>query len=159
MALDDAALLREIRNHFPPELPRPTGIIAKGRFPLVKRHAHHYVRPRVALVGDAAHTINPLAGQGVNLGFQDAAALIDQLTQARRAGTDPGELSMLSQYEKLRRPANAQMMLLMDLFYHGFSNDVAPLKALRNLGLHFANQATWAKIRVLKYAMGLNDEA
>ncbi|MCP5205601.1 MAG: FAD-dependent monooxygenase [Hahellaceae bacterium] len=156
MQLDDQSLMASIHKEFPSELPALQSIVSKGRFPLVKRHAQQYTTERVVLVGDAAHTINPLAGQGVNLGFKDAAALIAQLSLARASSEDPGKLSLLKKYEAMRRPANSQMMLLMDMFYHTFSNDIAPLKAVRNLGLHFANHAPWAKTKVLKYAIGLN---
>ena len=157
-ALDNRALMAEIQNAFPPELPLLTHIDAKASFPIARQHAKTYVNHRVVLVGDAAHTINPLAGQGVNLGFQDARSLQSVLREARRAGSDLASASRLAQYEQQRRPANRRMMLAMDVFYHMFSNRTPPLHLLRNLGLGAAKAMPFARNRVAKYAMGIDDE-
>ena len=109
-------------------------------------------------MGDAAHTINPLAGQGVNLGFQDAQCLQSILKEARRAGKDLAEAPVLASYEKQRRPANRRMMFAMDAFYHLFSNQIPPLHLLRNLGLGTARALPFARNRVARYAMGIDDE-
>ena len=110
----------------------------------------------MVLAGDAAHTINPLAGQGVNLGFQDAQCLQQLLIVARNNGTDLADSALLSQYEHQRRPANRRMMMAMDAFYHLFSNRVPPLHLLRNLGLGAAQALPFARNRVARYAMGLD---
>jgi 3-demethoxyubiquinol 3-hydroxylase len=107
------------------------------------------------LIGDAAHTINPLAGQGANLGFMDAAVLVDVLSQAYLEDQPLGSLKILAQYERKRRLANQAMMNVMDVFYHGFSNDHAPLRIARNLGLGLANQIGLAKKQVMRLAMGI----
>ncbi|MCP5161276.1 MAG: FAD-dependent monooxygenase [Hahellaceae bacterium] len=153
--LDAAMLKEEIARQFPATLPPLVQVLGKGSFSLVKRHAQRYVSPRVALVGDAAHTINPLAGQGVNLGFQDAIRLIETLENALRKGEDIGHLSALRPYEKTRRRENQFMMAVMDLFYHTFSNTSLPLQFLRNAGLGVANQLPLGKRKVMRYAMGL----
>lgn len=153
-SLENSALMAELQNAFPPELPLLTHIDARASFPIARQHAKTYVNHRVVLVGDAAHTINPLAGQGVNLGFQDARCLQSVLREARRAGID---LASLSQYEQQRRPANRRMMLAMDVFYHLFSNRTPPLHLLRNLGLGAAKAMPFARNRVAKYAMGIDD--
>ncbi|MBK8971809.1 MAG: FAD-dependent monooxygenase [Hahellaceae bacterium] len=156
MALSDEQLLTTLRSEFPDHLPPLIRITQRGRFPLVKRHARSYTKAGVALVGDAAHTINPLAGQGVNLGFQDVAALARVLSDAKRKGLKPGNPAVLSAYEGQRRLQNLAMMTLMDGFYYSFSNDIKPLKLLRNLGLSVAQRFAPAKRMVLEYATGLN---
>ena len=101
-------------------------------------------------MGDAAHTINPLAGQGVNLGFKDVAALAEALEST----DDFGCPLALHKYEKKRRLDNLAMMSMMDACYFGFSNDIKPLKHLRNLALKVADNAGVLKKQVLKHAMG-----
>lgn len=157
-SLNNSALMAEIQNAFPPDLPLLTHIDARASFPIARQHAKTYVNNRVVLIGDAAHTINPLAGQGVNLGFQDARCLQSVLREARRAGSDLASPASLNQYEQQRRPANRRMMLAMDVFYHLFSNRTPPLHLLRNLGLGAAKALPFARNRVAKYAMGIDDE-
>ena len=157
MTLSEAELMEAITRAFPEELPRLTGAPARGRFPIARSHAHEYVRGRVVLVGDAAHTINPLAGQGVNLGFQDAASLSKLLLQARRNGQDPADAAVLSQYVNERRPRNALMMAAMDAFYLTFSNRQPPLHLARTLGLGLAGRIPAARDRVARYAMGIDE--
>ena len=157
-SLDDRALMAEIQNAFPPELPLLTHIEAKASFPIARQHAKTYVNNRVVLAGDAAHTINPLAGQGVNLGFQDALCLQTVIREAKRAGCDLADPAWLAKYEQQRRPANRRMMMAMDVFYHLFSNRTPPLHLLRNLGLGATKAMPFARNRVAKYAMGIDDE-
>ena len=154
-ALPDEAFISELSNTFPAELPPIKRVLERGSFPLARRHALEYFRQGVVLVGDAAHTINPLAGQGVNLGFQDAAWLAQILCEAIDAGENPGNVEVLTRYSNIRRPENQKMMNLMDGFYHTFSNDSKPLKLIRNIGLAVAGKTTPATKQVMKYAMGL----
>ncbi len=153
--LDNKQLKTEIERQFPATLPPLLKVLDRGSFSLVKRHAQRYVAPRIALVGDAAHTINPLAGQGVNLGFQDGIRLIETLETALTRGEDIGHMASLRHYEKHRRRENQFMMSIMDLFYHTFSNRSLPLQLLRNAGLGVANQLPLGKKKVMRYAMGL----
>ncbi|UZE95702.1 FAD-dependent monooxygenase [Alkalimarinus alittae] len=155
MALDSPSFMEEVTKNFPPQLPPLIKLLKKGSFTLVKRHAQDYISHRVALAGDAAHTINPLAGQGVNLGFQDAATLVEVITTAHTQGKDIGLTENLRQYERLRKIENQKMMEIMDLFYHLFSNNHPPLKLLRNIGLGLADKLPFGKKKVIKYAMGL----
>ncbi|OZB12382.1 MAG: ubiquinone biosynthesis protein UbiH, partial [Marinobacter sp. 34-60-7] len=150
-ALDLASLQARIQREFPSQLPELTAIDARASFPIARQHAKHYWQQRVVLVGDAAHTINPLAGQGVNLGFQDAQSLQAQLKEARRAGNDLAEPRWLKAYEQARRPANPRMMLTMDMFYHLFSNRIPPVHLVRNLGLGAARALPFARTRVARY--------
>ncbi|MBJ3814530.1 2-octaprenyl-3-methyl-6-methoxy-1,4-benzoquinol hydroxylase [Shimwellia pseudoproteus] len=149
-----AQLQREIAQTFPARLGKVTPV-ACGGFPLVRRHALRYVQDGIALVGDAAHTIHPLAGQGVNLGYRDAEALIDVLATARGYGERWYSAPVLKRYQHRRQPDNFLMQSGMDLFYAGFSNSLTPVKVLRNLGLMAAQRAGVLKRQALRYALGL----
>lgn len=155
LTLDDDALLDAFRQHFPAALPEITGLVQRGSFPLARSHAQAYARQGVALIGDAAHTIHPLAGQGVNLGFQDATVLSDLLFKAWQQGQVISALPLLRQYERERKLANHIMQRAMDAFSYGFSNDIAPLRLLRNVGLRLANHQGPLKREVIRYALGL----
>ena len=154
-ALSNADLMRELVATFPDCLGKVNAILGTASFPLKRQHAQEYVKPGVVLVGDAAHMINPLAGQGVNIGLLDAAALGEVLVGADRQGLELGDLSVLKCYEKLRRNENLKMMTVMDVFYRVFSNQVLPVKFLRNLGLGLAERILPAKNKVMRSAMGL----
>jgi 2-octaprenyl-3-methyl-6-methoxy-1,4-benzoquinol hydroxylase len=128
---------------------------AAGSFPLVRRHAQRYVQSGLVLLGDAAHTINPLAGQGVNLGYRDVDALLEIVGDAREQGEDWASEEVLMRYQRRRRTDNLLMQSGMDLFYTAFSNNLAPLGVVRNLALMVAERAGKLKERALKYALGL----
>ncbi|HEY2452772.1 MAG TPA: 3-demethoxyubiquinol 3-hydroxylase [Scandinavium sp.] len=147
-------LEREIAQTFPSRLGHVKPM-AVGAFPLTRRHALRYVQPGLALVGDAAHTIHPLAGQGVNLGYRDVDALVDVLTKARDHGEAWASLPVLKRYQTRRMADNYLMQSGMDLFYASFSNSLAPLRMLRNIGLMAAERAGVLKRQALKYALGL----
>ncbi len=155
-ALDYAELKAAFMREFPAELGELDEIIATGSFPLRRQHARSYVAEGVALVGDAAHMIHPLAGQGVNIGLLDAAALAEVLTDAVAAQQEISSLAVLRVYEKQRRSHNLLMMQTMDLFYRVFSNDKTPLKLLRNIGLGLAERAGPIKQKVIQLATGLD---
>ena len=140
---------------FPERLPMVQKVLAKGSFPLTRRHAHTYIKPGFALVGDAAHTIHPLAGQGVNIGMQDVAVLAEQLLNAHAAGDALGSMTVLSQYQKKRMQENRKMICAMEFFYRTFSNDIAPAALVRTLGLGIADRTGPIKKQVSRYAMGL----
>lgn len=147
-------LEKEIAATFPARLGRFKAHAAGG-FPLVRRHAQHYVLPGLALIGDAAHTINPLAGQGVNLGYRDVDALVEVLVEARSHAQDWSSEGVLRRYQSQRRRDNLLMQSGMDLFYFAFSNRLPPLKFARNLGLMAAERSGVLKRKVLRYALGL----
>ena len=158
LALPEAELIAAVTLAFPRKLPGIVRIAARGSFPLTRRHAQRYVRDGLALAGDAAHTIHPLAGQGVNLGFQDAAALADAILSARRKGEDWAAAAALARYTRARKPANLAMQAGMDAFCYGFSNDIAPLRLLRGLGLRLADRAGPLKREAIRYALGLGPQ-
>lgn len=154
-ALPHEELKRELMAAFPEALGQVKNVLATASFPLKRQHAQAYVKPGVVLVGDAAHMINPLAGQGVNIGLLDAAALGEVLVDAVKQGLDPSELTALKRYENMRRNENLKMMTVMDVFYQVFSNEIPPVKFLRNLGLGLAERILPAKNKVMRSAMGL----
>ncbi|MBW3690134.1 FAD-dependent monooxygenase [Aeromonas dhakensis] len=150
-AMSNEGLAAEVRRHFPARL-GGFSVTGKGSFPLVRRHANDYHAGRVVLLGDAAHTINPLAGQGVNLGFKDVACWADLL---HSAGAEWHKPELATRYERRRRPDNLLMQSGMDLFYGVFSNEIGPLKLARNLALNLADKAGPLKEMALRYALGL----
>ncbi|QFS61474.1 2-octaprenyl-3-methyl-6-methoxy-1,4-benzoquinol hydroxylase [Pantoea dispersa] len=147
-------LAKEVQTNFPARVGR-FEVKNAASFPLVRRHATRYVLPGLALVGDAAHTINPLAGQGVNLGYRDVDALIDTLVDARSQAQRWASLPVLQRYHRQRYKDNLLMQGGMDLFYFAFSNALPPLRVVRNLGLIAAENAGVLKRQVLRYALGL----
>lgn len=151
--LSHVELADEIMTQFPPEL-GGIEVTAKASFGLQKQHAHNYCAEGMVLVGDAAHVINPLAGQGVNLGFQDISCLADVIKDARNKGEDWSSVGVLSRYQKQRKFANSIMLHSMDAFHHGFSQTSSKSKWLRNMVLASA-KLPLIKKQVIRYAMGI----
>ena len=164
-SLKPSQLESEILKTFPEELTKGKNsfsVIDKAIFPLTRSHANHYVKGCCVLIGDAAHTINPLAGQGVNLGFKDVEAFLSVSSNFKTNSTANDLLTdgafsqmLFSNYERPRKRDNLMMMTAMDGFYTLFSNDVAPIKWIRNQLLSVAQRIEPAKQEVLKYAIGL----
>lgn len=153
--LTNEELTVQISQCFPEKLGK-VEVVDKGYFPLTRQHANKYVQGNIVLLGDAAHTINPLAGQGVNLGFKDVLALRNVIADAIANGTSWHSATVLNNYEKARRKDNLLMMSAMDSLYATFSNNSPILKAVRNIGLFAAQRVTPAiKNKVLAYACGL----
>lgn len=153
--LSNNKLREAINNHFPARLGE-IEVKAKGAFPLTRRHANSYQNNRIILIGDAAHTINPMAGQGVNLGFKDVKALQTVIADAIGNGESWSEPLILARYERLRRNDNLLMMSTMDMLYKGFSHPSPFIKLARNLGLKAANNFPIVKSKALAYACGLS---
>lgn len=148
------ALEREVQTTFPKRLGK-VKLQGAASFPLTRCHAHEYIKPGLALIGDAAHTVNPLAGQGVNLGFRDVEALAKVLIDARNRGESLGNLAVLKRYQHRRRSDNLLMQAGIDLFYIVFSNNLYSLKLARNLSFMLVQRVEKLKKQVLKYALGL----
>jgi 2-octaprenyl-3-methyl-6-methoxy-1,4-benzoquinol hydroxylase len=157
-ALSNQQLQQEIMTVFPKRLGE-IEVIAKGAFPLTRRHANNYQSQRVLLLGDAAHTINPMAGQGVNLGFKDVKALQTVIASAIGNGECWHNIDVLSRYETMRRKDNLLMMSTMDALYHSFSHPSPLVKTLRNVSLFAINKVpfinTVVKNKALAYACGI----
>jgi 2-octaprenyl-3-methyl-6-methoxy-1,4-benzoquinol hydroxylase len=155
-SLPDERLLAELTATFPACLGQIRSISARGSFPLKRQHALSYVKQGIALIGDAAHMIHPLAGQGVNIGLLDAAALAQVILAAEAEGKDFASIEILEGYVSMRRNNNLMMMTVMDLFFRTFGNARKPLKFIRNLGLGLAERVTPAKKLVMRHAMGIS---
>ncbi|OEL15310.1 Ubiquinone biosynthesis monooxygenase COQ6, mitochondrial, partial [Dichanthelium oligosanthes] len=135
--------------------PKATGVVSERMaFPLSLMHSHDYVSKRLALVGDAAHTVHPLAGQGVNLGFGDAAALAKVIAEGVSVGSDVGDLTLLQRYEKDRKAANVAMTAVLDGFQKMYSVDFGPLNVVRAAAFHGAQYISPLKRNIISYAMG-----
>lgn len=143
-----------IKESFPSRLGE-IKVLDKASFPLTRRHANQYQQGRVLLLGDAAHTINPLAGQGVNLGFKDVKALQTVIAKAIGEGSVWHNIETLALYEKARRQDNLLMMTTMDALYAGFSHKSQFAKLIRNGGLMLANKLPFLKNKALAYACGI----
>ena len=124
-------------------------------FPLRQRHARDYVQPGIALIGDAAHTIHPLAGQGINLGLQDVAVLAEEILVAQSRGINPGELVILQRYQRRRKSENLLMMAAMDGFKRLFGQRQLPLRWLRNVGMRLVDRSGPVKAQLMRHAMGI----
>ncbi len=125
-------------------------------YPLSGLHARRYVGDRLALMGEAAHAVHPIAAQGLNLSMRDAAALAEVVADARRLGLDIGDAGLLRRYERWRRVDVMTTIASTDSFYRLFANSVPPLKAARDVGLAVLNRLPGLKRRIFHDAMGLS---
>jgi 2-octaprenylphenol hydroxylase len=158
MALPDALFCKQLTLASEAVLGEIVAVGPRGLFPLRLGHAETYCRPGFVLVGDAAHAMHPLAGQGVNLGFMDAMTLVDVIKEAYAAGRAIGSISTLRRYERARKGPNMAMLAAMDSFKRIFSNDLLPLKLMRNLGLDVADRSGFVKHQLIRRAMGMSGE-
>ena len=142
LSLDDAGFQREIENRFGPYLGALEVVGGRWSYPLAFHLAQSYIAPRLALVGDAAHAIHPIAGQGYNLGIKDIAALTDVLSEGREVGLDIGAMSVLDNYQRWRRFDSASLALGTDFLNRLFSNDVPALRFIRDAGMDLVCRIT-----------------
>jgi 2-octaprenyl-6-methoxyphenol hydroxylase len=156
MAADEAAFLGELAKRFGSRLGDITLAGPRQSFPLDFQVARSFVGERLALVGDAAHAVHPLAGQGLNIGFRDVAALTEIIVEGTRLGLDIGTTSLLERYERWRRFDSAFSATVMDGLNRLFSNDNAPLRALRDLGLGVVDNTPWLKRAFVREAAGVS---
>lgn len=146
-----AEFARRFGDHLGPVVPAGP----RWSYPLRLVHAERYVDTRLVLVGDAAHGIHPIAGQGYNLGVRDIAALVEVLVDAKRLGLDVGGADTLERYAQWRRADNLSMVAATDLLNRLFSNDVAPLRLVRDAGLAAVNRVPALRKFFVRHAMGL----
>jgi 2-octaprenylphenol hydroxylase len=158
MAMDDATFCQALGEAFEQRLGQVECSDTRLCVPLRQRHAKRYVEPGLALIGDAAHVIHPLAGQGVNLGFLDAAVLAEELRHAQTRGESIAEQRVLERYERRRMPHNLAMMAAMEGFQRLFQDDRLPLRWLRNAALKQVDRHFEAKALFVRRALGLSGD-
>ena len=154
MALDEAAFVAELAPRFGDILGTLAMAGPRWSHPLGLSHAQRYIDQRLALVGDAAHAIHPIAGQGLNMGIRDIAALAEVVIDARRLGRDIGTPDILADYERWRRFDNLVLAVVTDVMNRMFSNDIAPLRVTRNIGLGAVNRIAPLRRNFMRHAMG-----
>ena len=158
MAEDD--FLQAMQGAFPERLGNLISLEGIGSFPLKWQHAQSYISPRLALVGDAAHSVHPLAGQGVNMGMLDAATLVECVVDQFTSGGDIGSVRTLRRYERWRKPQNTLMIRMLDGIHHAFQPQdyAAALTALRGMALRGAQNIRPLNSLCIKVAMGLEGD-
>lgn len=158
MGLGEAEFNAEMRRRFGAQLGATRCEGRRFLYPLSFQHAHSYVAERLALAGDAAHTIHPIAGQGLNLGLRDAAALAEVLCDARHIGLDIGAVTVLERYQQWRRFDNVALSLVTGTLNRLFSNDIWPLRLVRDLGLEMAGRTGPLRRLLMRHAAGESGE-
>lgn len=153
MAMSDEDFGKALGNAFERRLGDIMQVSRRQAIPLRQRHAKHYVQPGIALVADAAHTIHPLAGQGINLGFLDVAVLADELLRAQERGIDFADLAVLQRFQRRRMGHNLATMAAMEGFKRLFGADPLPLRWIRNTGMRWVNEQSWLKNQIAGLAL------
>jgi len=159
LARDEDDLLRQLEPRFTMKLGAISFASRARAFPLRFQFARAYVAPRLALVGDAAHLVHPLAGQGLNLGFRDVAALAERVIAPLRLGLDPADPGALAAYQRDRRFDVTASAFGMDAMNRLFSNEIAPVKILRDFGLRLVDRVTPLKRAFMAEAAGAGARA
>jgi 2-octaprenylphenol hydroxylase len=158
MALDEVGFCQSLEIAFEHRLGPILAADQRLCIPLRQRHAKQYAKPGMVLLGDAAHTIHPLAGQGVNLGLLDVAALVEVLSNAYRRGADFASLAVLQRYQRRRQRENLQMMALMEAFVRLYGTQNIWAVWLRNMGMGAMQKLPVVKHRLVQRAMGLGPD-
>jgi 2-octaprenyl-6-methoxyphenol hydroxylase len=158
LALDDKSFARQLAGRFGDFLGRVEPEPGRWSYPLALIQPERYAAPRLALIGDAAHVIHPIAGQGWNLGVRDIAALAELLVDAHRLGLDLGSSDLLRRYERWRRFDSLTLTTVTDGLNRLFANDFPPLKLARDLGLAAVNRAPGLKRFFMRHAMGVTGD-
>ena len=155
LALTDAQFLEALQECFGTRLGRFQKVGKRIAYPLALTKVGEHIRPRLVLIGNAAHTVHPVAGQGFNLGLRDVAALAQVLAEAQQQDEDLGDLKVLQRYLDWRRRDNVAVSTFTDGLIHLFSNDFLPLSLARNFGLVAVDLLPPLKRRLLRLSMGL----
>lgn len=154
LSLDEKIFCDELGDALDNTLGKITQATARLHFPLRRQHAKKYVHPHLALIGDAAHTIHPLAGQGVNLGLLDAACLAEVITNAITKRRDYSAVVTLRKYERWRKNDTVIMLQMIDIVKRLFESESTPIQYVRQIGLHLIHRTPFAKHFLMKYALG-----
>ncbi|HYB11757.1 MAG TPA: UbiH/UbiF/VisC/COQ6 family ubiquinone biosynthesis hydroxylase [Alphaproteobacteria bacterium] len=158
LARDDATFSAELERRFGPYLGKLRIEGRRWAYPLALLHAERYTDTRLALIGDAAHAIHPIAGQGLNLGLRDVAALAEILVDAHRLGLDLGGGDLLARYQRWRRFDNVALMVATDALNRLFSNSVPLVRFVRDVGLGLVNELPPLRRLFMRHAMGVVGE-
>jgi len=156
LELDDQAFLARVQGRFGQRLGRFRKAGKRSSYPLKLLRTKEHVRPRVALIGNAAHAVHPITGQGFNLGIRDVAVLAEVLNDAFRAGRDIGSLDVLEDYARWRRRDQQAVALMTDGLVRLFTNPLLPVRVARNLGLLALDLLPPAKRLLTRQFMGIN---
>ena len=154
MALDEAAFIREAARRMGDHLGAIRLLGRRWSYPLSAMIVHRYIDTRLALAGDAAHGVHPIAGQGLNLGFRDISTLGDLILAALERGEDPGAMALLQRYQAERRPDNMMMLAATDALDRLFSNDFLPVRLARDIGIAAVHRIPPLKRLFMQQAMG-----
>ncbi len=152
--LPEDEFLKSLKDRFGAYLGEISVAGPRWCYPLSLVLAHDYIAPRLALVGDAAHGIHPIAGQGFNLGLRDVAALVEVVVDAKRVGLDPGTANILVRYQRWRRFDSVVLGLATDGLNQLFANDIGPLRIIRDVGLSVVNQLGPVRRLLMRHAAG-----
>lgn len=155
MSLPERSFMAELERASEGYLGKVLAVSERSTFPLRQRHAKQYIKSAAVLVGDAAHTIHPLAGQGVNQGFKDVLSLRDILLESHRKEVSVGHAAGLKRYQRTRQGDNLAMMAMMEGFKQVFGSRDPGLRLLRNLGLSFVDKQSLLKKQLARSAMGI----
>jgi 2-octaprenyl-6-methoxyphenol hydroxylase len=154
LGLDDLRFAREIRRRVGDYLGELRTVGRRWNYPLTAMLAHRYVDTRLALAGDAAHGIHPIAGQGLNLGFRDAIELARLVIEAKASGSDVGSADLLDRYQRARRPDNLAMLAMTDGLDRLFSTNSSVVRLARDLGIATVDRTGPLKKVFMRRAMG-----
>ena len=158
LQLPDEIFQRRLEIAFQNRLGNITSVSRREQFTLIHRHAVRYAGQRIVLVGDAAHTVHPLAGLGANQGLADAATLAEVLVDSANRKCDVGDQVTLRRYERWRRGENQLTLNTLDGLYHLFGSSHPMVANIRGIGLNMANRITPLKMMFLRRATGLSGD-
>jgi 2-octaprenyl-6-methoxyphenol hydroxylase len=158
VGLDDPNFIRELSRRFGDFMGKISVVGPRFCHPLGLQFADTSVAQRLVLIGDADHGMHPIAGQGLNMGYRDVAALVDVLAEARHVGLDIGSAAVLERYQRWRRFDNTLMLAVTDGLNRLFSNNIAPIRVARGIGLGGVNRMPGLKKILMRSAMGLSGD-